>query len=178
MAAATLAALLLAACGNSASDDGAALGAGCRRPLTVEAHDIGFDRDAYRIDAGPVDIEYQQKGTLPHSLVIEGADGATVDGFRLEVGDASADRGTVDIPPGDYVLYCDVPGHRGAGMEASSRSIDQPDNRAAGRTARARAFERQGRNCSSMATIVPSLTVNQNGLGHIPSYLGIGPVLT
>jgi plastocyanin len=126
LAAATLAALLLAACGNSASDDGAALGAeGAGAPLTVEAHDIGFDRDAYRIDAGPVDIEYQQKGTLPHSLVIEGADGAAVDGFRLEVGDAGADRGTVDMPPGDYVLYCDVPGHRGAGMEAELQ-VDRP----------------------------------------------------
>ena len=123
LAAATLAALLLAACGNSASGDGPALGAeDGDAALTVEAHDIGFDRDAYRVDAGPVDIEYQQKGTLPHSLVIEAADGAAVDGFKLEVGDAGADRGTVDLPPGDYVLYCDVPGHRGAGMEAELHS--------------------------------------------------------
>ena len=63
-------------------------------------------------------FEYQQQGSLPHSLVIEGADGAAVDGFKLEVGDAGADRGEVDLPPGNYVLYCDVPGHRGAGMEA------------------------------------------------------------
>lgn len=128
LAAATLAALLLAACGDDASDDGAALGAeggGSPAPaepggaaLTVEAHDIEFDSDVYRIAAGPVDIEYQQKGTLPHSLVIEEAGGAAVEGFELGVGDADADRGTVDLPPGDYVLYCDVPGHRGAGMEA------------------------------------------------------------
>ncbi|HEX6419492.1 MAG TPA: plastocyanin/azurin family copper-binding protein [Acidimicrobiales bacterium] len=129
LAAATLAALLLAACGDDASDDGAALGAeggdapaaadpGAGASLTVEAHDIEFDSDAYRIAAGTVDIEYQQKGTLPHTLVIEGADGGGVDGFELEVGDADADRGTVDLPPGEYVVFCDVPGHRGAGMEA------------------------------------------------------------
>jgi len=123
LAAATLAALLLAACGDDASDDGAPPPSAPAEPgagaaLTVEAHDIEFDSDAYRIAAGPVDIEYQQKGTLPHSLVIEEADGAAVDGFKLGVGDADADRGTVDLPPGDYVLYCDVPGHRGAGMEA------------------------------------------------------------
>ncbi len=114
LAAATLAALLLAACGNSTSDADPAGGA----TLTVEAHDIEFDRDAYRITAGPVDIVYQQQGTLPHSLVIEDAYGTAIDGFKLEVGDSDADRGTVDLPPGDYVIYCDVPGHRGAGMEA------------------------------------------------------------
>ena len=120
LAAATLAALLLAACGDDAADDGAALGAegGGGAALTVEAHDIEFDSDAYRIAAGPADIEYRQKGTLPHSLVIEESGGAAVDGFKLAVGDADADRGTVDLPPGDYVLYCDVAGHRGAGMEA------------------------------------------------------------
>ena len=129
VAAATLAALVLAACGDDASDDGVALGAeggdapaaadpGAGAALTVEAHDIEFDSDAYRIAAGPVDIEYQQEGTLPHSLVIEEADGVIVDSFKLEVGDADADRGTVDLPPGEYVVYCDVPGHRDAGMEA------------------------------------------------------------
>jgi plastocyanin len=112
--------LLLAACGDGASDDGAALGTegGARADLTVEAHDVEFDSDAYRIAAGPVDIEYRQQGTLPHSLVIEESGGAVVDGFELAVGDADADRGTVDLPPGDYVIYCDVPGHRAAGMEA------------------------------------------------------------
>ena len=119
-AAATLAALLLAACGDDTSDDGVALGVegGGGAALTVEAHDVEFDRDAYRIAAGPVDIEYRQQGTLPHSLVIEEPGGAAVDGFELAVGDTDADRGTVDLPPGDYVIYCDVPGHRAAGMEA------------------------------------------------------------
>jgi plastocyanin len=126
---ATLAAVLLAACGDGASDDSPAPGAeGSGAPasaapdagaaLTVEAHDIEFDSDAYRIAAGPVDIEYQQNGTLPHTLVIEEAGGALVAGFELEVGDDDADRGTVDLPPGEYVFYCDVSGHRGAGMDA------------------------------------------------------------
>jgi uncharacterized cupredoxin-like copper-binding protein len=119
----TVAALLLVACGDDATEDSAARGAE-RAPtsagtgLIIEAHDIKFDRDAYRSAAGRVEVEYVQEGTLPHSLVIERSDGGDVHGFRLEVGDVDADSGTVDLPPGDYVFYCDVPGHRDAGMEA------------------------------------------------------------
>ena len=125
MAPVTVAALLLAACGDDSDDDGVALGGASPDPgpgagtsLTVEAHDIDFDRDAYRIAAGPVDVEYVQEGALPHSLLIEASDGGDVDRVELEVGEVDADSGTVDLPAGDYVIYCDVPGHRDAGMEA------------------------------------------------------------
>jgi plastocyanin len=121
----TLAALLLVACGDGGRDDGVAGGGASPESgpdagtsLAVEAHDIEFDRDAYRIAAGPAEVRYVQEGALPHSLVIEAADGGDVDGFKLEVGDVDADSGTVDLPAGDYVIYCDVPGHRDAGMEA------------------------------------------------------------
>jgi plastocyanin len=120
-----LAAFLLVACGDDGADGGTALGdttpepaAGAPTSLTVEAHDIAFDRDAYRVAAGPADIEYVQEGTLPHTLVIEASDGGAVDGFKLEVDGDDTDTGTVDLPAGDYRIYCDVPGHRDAGMEA------------------------------------------------------------
>lgn len=121
LAAGTVAVLLLTACGDDDAEGDAAPAAadsGAGVNLTVEAHDIGFDRDAYAVASGPVDIDYQQQGSLPHSLVIEEASGGYVGGFRLDVGDAESDRGTVDLPPGEYILYCDVPGHRDAGMEA------------------------------------------------------------
>jgi hypothetical protein len=41
--------------GSAAADRG--IGA----DLTVEAHDIEFDRDAYRVTSGPVDIDYQRE---------------------------------------------------------------------------------------------------------------------
>jgi uncharacterized cupredoxin-like copper-binding protein len=49
---------------------------------------------------------------------VETADGAAVDGFELEVDDSSSEVGTVDLEAGRYTFYCDVPGHREAGMEA------------------------------------------------------------
>jgi uncharacterized cupredoxin-like copper-binding protein len=118
----TVGALLLVACGDG-GDGGGGLASptadrGAGTSLTVEAHDIEFDRETYRVDAGPVRVEYLEKGALPHSLVIEASGGDDVPGFKLEVGDVDADEGTVDLPSGDYVIYCDVPGHRDAGMEA------------------------------------------------------------
>jgi plastocyanin len=120
----TVAAVLLVACGDDSSDDGVGLGASPDSgpdggtSLMVEAHDIEFDRDAYRVAAGPVAIDYVQEGALPHSLVIEASDGGVVNDFKLEVGDVDADSGTVELPAGDYEIFCDVPGHRDAGMEA------------------------------------------------------------
>ena len=45
-----------------------------------------------------------------------------VEGFKLDVpSKAAEDEGTTDLESGDYVLYCDIPGHRDAGMEATLR---------------------------------------------------------
>ena len=86
--------------------------------LTVEAHDIDFDSDEYRLAPGEQWVAYLQEGDTRHTLVVETADGAAVDGFELEVDDSSSDVGTVDLEAGRYTFYCDVTGHREAGMEA------------------------------------------------------------
>jgi uncharacterized cupredoxin-like copper-binding protein len=86
--------------------------------LTVEAHDIDFDSNEYRLAPGEQRVAYLQEGDTRHTLLVETADGAAVDGFELEVDDSSSDVGTVDLDAGRYTLYCDVTGHREAGMEA------------------------------------------------------------
>jgi plastocyanin len=113
-----VAVLAIAGCGE---DDGP--GASGSTPaqeadLTVEAHDIDFDSDEYRLAPGEQRVAYLQEGDTRHTLVVETADGAAVDGFELEVDHSSSDVGTVDLEAGRYTFYCDVTGHREAGMEA------------------------------------------------------------
>lgn len=107
----------LAACGSdslSAGSDGPSLSED-GTSLTVVAEDIRFQEDTYQVQAGEVDVTYRNEGSVVHTLVIE-----DVDGFKLEVaGDGDEEEGSVDLQPGSYVLFCDIPGHREAGMEAT-----------------------------------------------------------
>lgn len=113
---ALVATLALAACGGDDSpvsfepDDGVVDGF-----VTVIGSDIAFDRDDYVAAAGPVEITLANEGSIVHSLVIE-----DVDGLRLVVNSkGDEDTGTIDLDAGEYVVYCDIAGHRSAGMEAT-----------------------------------------------------------
>ena len=94
---------MAAACGGS--DDSS----GCSpvdSELEVEAQDSNtFDSDTYDAGAGCIEVTYTNDGSTAHNLLIDGKDG-----FKLSVGDV--DTGTVELPAGNYELYCDVAGHR------------------------------------------------------------------
>jgi plastocyanin len=99
----------VAAC---SSDDGAS---GCS-PATAELavgaeDDLRFDADRYETSAGCIEVTYTNNGNVSHSLLVRGKSG-----FKLNVGDV--DKGTLDLPPGSYELYCDVAGHEAGGMVA------------------------------------------------------------
>jgi plastocyanin len=104
----------LAACGGGDDDDGPSTPA----DVTVHALDsLKFDSSSFTVSpatAGKVTIEYVNDGSITHSLKVDG-----VDSFRLQVsGKGDTDDGTVDLDPGTYTIYCDIPGHRQGGMEA------------------------------------------------------------
>ena len=83
--------------------------------VTVIAEDIRLAEPTYSAQAGAVDITYRNEGNIEHTLVIDG-----VDGFKLDVpANGDVDEATVDLQAGQYTLYCDIPGHRAAGMEAT-----------------------------------------------------------
>lgn len=84
--------------------------------VTVEAvKGFAFSSDAFEAPAGEVALEYVNADTLPHTLVVEGHE----DEMRIEAAGGEKGTGKLKLDPGSYVLYCDIPGHRGQGMEAA-----------------------------------------------------------
>ena len=82
--------------------------------LSFEAHDISLSPKDLQTAPGTVTVRYTNAGAIQHTLLIDG-----ISGFKLDVASAGdTDTGTVKLEPGTYTLYCDVPGHRAAGMEA------------------------------------------------------------
>jgi plastocyanin len=111
-------AAVLAACGGDDGGGGDGLstgsGDGGGAPVTVVAEDsLRFDRDDYTASAGEVTIDYENGGNLTHTLLIDG-----VDDFKLTVSaNGDIDEGTAELEPGDYRIFCDIPGHES--MEAT-----------------------------------------------------------
>lgn len=113
-AAALLALGSLSAC-SSSDDDSSGGPASFGSGVPVVAKDIEFDKETYEADAGEVTIDLRNDGVLEHNLLIEG-----VDGFELEVpAKGDTDSGSTTLEAGEYVIFCDVVGHREAGMEST-----------------------------------------------------------
>lgn len=116
--------VLLAACdGGGASPppssaDGTTSGRpdpGPGTPVTIKAGDLFLAPPEVTVPPGAVTFTYVNEGAQAHTLLIEG-----VVGFKLEVAKkGDTDSGNVALEPGRYALYCDVPGHRAAGMEST-----------------------------------------------------------
>jgi len=74
---------------------------------------LKFQSTRFEAPAGINLIKYVDKGG-DHTLVF---DKNAVPGFELVV-PGGPDQSKVDLKQGDFVIYCTIPGHRAAGMEA------------------------------------------------------------
>lgn len=113
-------AILLSGCGDDSDGAGGGSGAGgeTAADVVVIGNDrLRFDRDTYTATSGTITIELVNDGTQPHTLLF---DDDSIDFEKLRVGSkGDTDSGTVELPAGTYTIYCDVVGHRSAGMEAT-----------------------------------------------------------
>lgn len=103
--------VLLAGCGGEASPSVGTADA----DLVLIATDFVFDPSEPSVGAGEVTIAMDNEGSVPHTWVIEGRE----DQLKLDAAAGDADSGSIALDSGTYVFYCDVPGHRAAGMEGT-----------------------------------------------------------
>jgi plastocyanin len=108
--------LTLAACGGSGGG-----GSSYKEPkgpaqttIDIKGGNFFFDPKNPEAPAGIIAIKLEStQGT--HTLAFDGK----VPGFKLEAGSGKSDQLKVDLKPGKYDFFCDIPGHREAGMEGT-----------------------------------------------------------
>jgi plastocyanin len=78
---------------------------------------LSFDPATLSAKPGGVTLDYTNPSPVPHDIAIEDASGAILD----ETQPAADTSFTVSVAlkPGDYVYFCNVPGHREGGMEGT-----------------------------------------------------------
>ena len=114
--------LALTACGGGG---GGGNGGGSGTPgapagsTPVTQMDFQFKPKAITVKAGKVVIFLVNNGPSAHDMVIADSSGKSVARSSL-VQSGDTFTFTIDnLPAGSYVFFCDVPGHRAAGMEGT-----------------------------------------------------------
>ena len=73
---------------------------------------LKFDKTAYEATAGDIEVGYVNDDSIRHTLVVVQGD-TKVGTFELQVNKrGDIDLGTINLPAGQYVLLCTVPGHQ------------------------------------------------------------------
>ena len=103
---------LLAGCGGGQADSP---GDSSDADLMLTATEFAFEPSAPTVDGGQVTVAIDNEGSVPHTWVVEGME----DQLKLEADAGQVDSGTIELAPGAYTFYCEVPGHREAGMEGA-----------------------------------------------------------
>jgi plastocyanin len=96
----------------------AAGGAGGTVDLAAPADGaFAYEPSSANTAAGPVTVNFDNPSSLSHDVVIESDSGDELGKTDLiSQGNTSV---TVDLAPGTYTYYCDVPGHQEGGMEGT-----------------------------------------------------------
>ena len=103
--------ITLAACGGDSSSVPAEVPADT--DLEVRAvPGLRFDQNSYEAPAGEIATAYVNDDTIRHTLVVI-KDDVIDNSLELEVNrKGDIDSGSITLEPGNYVLFCTVPGHQ------------------------------------------------------------------
>ncbi len=95
-------------------------GGGAGGTLDISAPADGsfaYDQTELSTPSGKVTVNFDNPAPLSHDVVIEDDQGTIIG--ETDLISESTTSTTVDLQPGTYTYFCDVPGHRGGGMEGS-----------------------------------------------------------
>jgi plastocyanin len=113
-------ALGLAGCGG---DDGG--GGDASTDIEVMGEDsLSFDPDEFTVPAGQEVTVTLTSGGVEHDFVVEDLGGEDVDVVHADANQTETGTFTAD-EAGTYTVFCSVPGHREAGMEATLEVVDE-----------------------------------------------------
>ncbi len=148
----------------AAQQPAAAGGAAQAKTYTITAHDIYFDPKELTIPANTdVTIHLPNEGASPHDF--------SIDALKISV---ALDPGETDktvvinAPPGDYEYYCNIPGHKEAGMVGTLHVVA-----GAAAPAPASAQQQAPAATSAPAAAAPSYTITAHDIYFDPKELTI-----
>lgn len=81
--------------------------------LDIVATEFAFE-PADGTSAAPLRLTLENQGAVLHNLEFEG-----LPEFVLEAEPGATAAETIALEPGTYVIFCNIPGHRDAGMEGT-----------------------------------------------------------
>jgi uncharacterized cupredoxin-like copper-binding protein len=88
-----------------------AAGAEASEPVEVVSHDIFFEPADLSISADTdVTVQLPNEGVTPHNFSIDEL------GIDVDIAPGATEETVINAPAGEYEYYCNVPGHKQAGM--------------------------------------------------------------
>src|SRR5690554_4705202 len=103
--------IILAVAFTANRDGGSGEGGGgaAAAPVPVSLSEFAITQPLEVAPGGALNVV--NDGSQVHNLVIEG------DGRTADLASGESETLTVDLDEGEYLVYCDIPGHRDSGME-------------------------------------------------------------
>jgi plastocyanin len=83
--------------------------------LEISAVEFAFPEVQGVAAEGDVEITIVNEGQTLHNIVVEGANEGSDP--KAEAGPGESDTALFNLFAGEFIIFCDIPGHRAAGME-------------------------------------------------------------
>jgi uncharacterized cupredoxin-like copper-binding protein len=110
-----LGAVLACSGGGGGTSTGSGQPAGSTKLVVI---DFKFEPKTVNVSAGKITFWLVNNGPSAHDMVVADSSGKTL--FRSTlVQNGNTETFEVSLQAGSYIFYCDVPGHRAAGMEGT-----------------------------------------------------------